>query len=51
MQQRSLFWGDLTEGTEEIEEIVGRVRRFIFEKNLVEIELDEDYVEYARQNK
>ena len=45
------FWGDLTEGTEEIEEIVGRVRRFIFEKNLVEIELDEDYVEYARQNK
>ncbi|GAB6638744.1 AAA domain-containing protein [Bacillus cereus] len=46
-----VFGGDLTEGTEEIEEIVGRVRRFIFEKNLVEIELDEDYVEYARQNK
>ncbi|PFE28589.1 hypothetical protein CN279_05090 [Bacillus anthracis] len=37
--------------TEETEETVGRVRRFIFEKDLVEIELDEDYVEYARQNK
>ncbi|PER25001.1 AAA domain-containing protein [Bacillus cereus] len=43
-----IFGEDLTEETEET---VGRVRRFIFEKDLVEIELDEDYVEYARQNK
>ncbi|EJS65851.1 hypothetical protein CN425_02385 [Bacillus cereus] len=39
------------DSAEETEETVGRVRRFIFEKDLVEIELDEDYVEYARQNK
>ncbi|PFB69332.1 AAA domain-containing protein [Bacillus cereus] len=43
-----MFGEDSAEATEET---VGRVRRFIFEKDLVEIELDEDYVEYARQNK
>lgn len=35
----------------ELEERVGTVRRFVFEKDVVEVELEEDYVEYARQNK
>ncbi|WHY58655.1 DEAD/DEAH box helicase [Peribacillus simplex] len=45
----SLLWED--DGKDEADEKIGTVRRFDFDKNIVEIELDEDYVELARQNK
>jgi superfamily I DNA and/or RNA helicase len=33
------------------EEVIGKVRRILKNKETIEVELDEDYVEYARQNK